>query len=61
MQYGTQLKFVMSTQSKDKMLFKPFRLAIDELITNQLYFAQYERPEAEIAAFHLDRYVTVKN
>lgn len=55
MQFGTQLKFVFTTESKDKILFKPFRLATDELISNQLYFAQYERPEAEIASFHLDR------
>lgn len=57
MEFGTQLKFVLHTSSGDKILFKPFRFPKEQLKSpNQLYFAEYERPEAEIAAFHLDRY-----
>lgn len=56
MQYGTQLKFVFHFKSVDKVLFKPCRFPnYQQKLPNHFYFSDYERPEAEIATFHLDR------
>lgn len=54
---GTQLKFIYQFKSNDQALFKPCRFPKEQQkMPNHNYFADFERPEAEIATFHLDRY-----
>ncbi|XP_062391665.1 extracellular serine/threonine protein kinase FAM20C-like [Sardina pilchardus] len=53
---GTQLKLVMSLPNYGQLLFKPMKQdRNDETNYNLYYFSDFERHNAEIGAFHLDR------
>ncbi|XP_078093270.1 extracellular serine/threonine protein kinase FAM20C-like [Mustelus asterias] len=53
---GTQLKLTMTLQDYGKALFKPMKQTRDEETSVDLfYFSDFERHNAEIAAFHLDQ------
>ncbi|XP_061595557.1 dynein heavy chain domain-containing protein 1 [Cololabis saira] len=53
---GTQLKLVMSFPNYGQALFKPMKQERNEESNlNLYYFSDFERHNAEISAFHLDR------
>uniref|UniRef100_A0A670HXC8 FAM20B glycosaminoglycan xylosylkinase n=1 Tax=Podarcis muralis TaxID=64176 RepID=A0A670HXC8_PODMU len=51
---GTQLKALLILEGGQKVVFKPKRYARDYVVEGEPY-AGYDRHNAEVAAFHLDR------
>lgn len=55
-EYGTQMKFIFELQDGTIAAVKPMRMKREQEVPNKIYyFSEYERHNAEIASFHLDR------